>query len=382
MKCRRILALKPKGLVLPSIHASMVKAFRSLGADVREMPVPDDACKIDSFLESLKNRFDAGFALDLGADPEFIQNFREIQLRLKIPWAIWFVDDPEGYAFPCSCEPEWTWVFCWDREIARRLSEGGDCTIEHLPLAADSEIFFPEHLPADLKRGKGIFAGSTRHENIFLAKAADSAMRIEETEEKLWCLYSRDLSQSLYDLLWDHLAAERRKPAAPAKSDPLAKLWVHVLAFLLGKRKRVEVVSRLIGGGVIFGDEAWGEFLPGRYRGRIGYGAELRNAYARSAFVLDVRQPQSRTGLTQRVFDAGACGVPVLTEWTPELEALFDPSVELASFRTIEEGIEKREELLFAGPKKNPGRAERLRTQILHRHTYAQRAGRILEALW
>ena len=138
--------------------------------------------------------------------------------------------------------------------------------------------------------------------------------------------------------------------------DPLAKIWIRAFAFRLGRRKRVEAVSRLLDGGIVFGDEGWREFLPNLYQGRIGYGDEVRAVYNRSSFVLDVRQPQSRTGLTQRVFDAGCCGVPVLTEWTPELEILFDPEHELSSFRTIEEGIRKREELLAsvpAGPAKS-----------------------------
>src|SRR5512137_2674867 len=98
-KCRRILALKPKGRVLPFIHASTVRAFRSLGVEVREMPVPDDADKVKTFLKSPNLPFDVGFAQDMGGSPSFIQNFKEIQVTLKIPWIIWFVDDPEGYGF-------------------------------------------------------------------------------------------------------------------------------------------------------------------------------------------------------------------------------------------------------------------------------------------
>ena len=139
----------------------------------------------------------------------------------------------------------------------------------------------------------------------------------------------------------------------------------------------MEAVSRLLNGGRVFGDEGWREFLPNHYRGRIGYGEELRAVYNRSSFVLDVRQPQARTGLTQRVFDAGCCGVPVLTEWTPELEVLFDPERELFSYRTIEEGTRKREELLhpgFAGRRK----AEEARRRVLREHTYFHRVRRIL----
>ncbi len=379
----KILALKPKGLALPFIHSSLIKAFRSLGVEVGEHEVPHGAESLQSFLGSAKNRFDAGFVLDMGVDPSFIQNFREIQITLKIPWIIWFVDDPEGYNFPDSCEPEWTHVFCWDQEIARRLSSGGiwrGRPVGHLPLAADPEIFFPKNLQAGCACKVGIFVGSTRHGNSFLEKAVASLSEFKETETKLWRIYSRNLTRPLHDLLWDYLAAGQGKPIDSIKSDPLAKIWIHTYAHGLGKRKRVEVVSRLLNGGLVFGDEGWREFLPDSYRGRIGYGGELRAAYTGSSFVLDVRQPQSRTGLTQRVFDAGSCGVPVLTEWTPELEILFDAERELFSFRTIEEGVRKREELIQSIPAGRQ-KARYARRRVLDQHTYTHRARKILESL-
>jgi hypothetical protein len=383
VRCRRILSLKPKGIVLPYIHSSIVRAFRGLDIEVTEVPAPDDPGNLISFLYSQNSRFDAGFALDMGAGLGFIQNLREIQATFQIPWIIWFVDDPEGYGFPGSLDPERSLVFCWDREIARAMSLNRNWNgraVEHLPLAADPRIFYPEPLQAGFPREKGIFAGSTRHRNIFLESAAASTPGFEEKEKELWGIYSRDLAQPLYDLLWGYLAAERKMPADQIRQEPLAKIWVHVLAFALGRRKRVEAVSRLLDRGAVFGDEGWRKFLPGNYRGRIQYGGELRSAYARSHFVLDVRQPQARTGLTQRVFDAGSCGIPELTEWTPELEALFDAPEGIRSFRTIEEGIAKRDELL-ADERAARKRAERLRAEILVRHTYAHRIRRILKVL-
>ena len=186
---RRILALKPKGLVLPSIHASMVKAFRALGLNVLDIPVPQEASEISRLLRESENRFDAGFILDLGVDRTFIQNFKEIQLTIKIPWIIWFVDDPEGYGFPDSCEPEWSHVFCWDREISRRLSLDGNWKgrpILHLPLAADPGIFFRKDPSAGLAYERGVFVGSTRHENAFLEEAAASVPEIKEAEDEIW----------------------------------------------------------------------------------------------------------------------------------------------------------------------------------------------------
>ena len=47
---------------------------------------------------------------------------------------------------------------------------------------------------------------------------------------------------------------------------------------------------------------------------------------------MDICPPQARSGLTQRVFDAGACGRPVLAEYSPELEIIFKPEDEFLSY--------------------------------------------------
>jgi spore maturation protein CgeB len=382
-RVRRILALKPYGLVLPTIHSSIVKAFRSLDLEVLEMPVPGDIATLDSFLDRAGSRFDAGFILDLGLDPGFIQNFKEIQANYKFNWIIWFVDDPDGYGFPGSCDPEWTFAFCWDQEIAGSLSAKGVLKgrpVSYLPLAADPEIFFETGLRPGPPPEGGIFVGSTRHENPFLEKAAASYPALQETAEEIWKAYAKDLTRPLPDLLGEFLASSLRISPQNFRKDPLAKLWVRTFAYELGRRKRVEVVSRILNGGRVFGDEGWREFLPDLYRGKIEYGRGLRAEYRRSSFLLDVRQPQARTGLTQRIFDGGCCGVPVLTERTPEAENLFDPEREIFTYRTIEEGIEKRDELLASIPEAMR-RAEKLRERILRQHTYLHRARQILHVI-
>jgi spore maturation protein CgeB len=376
----RILALRTNGFVLPHIHAFMVKAFRSLDVEVCEIPGPRTLNEIRLFLKTLSDGFDAGFIVDLGDNPTFIQNFREIQLTSKIPWIIWFVDDPDGYQFPESCEPAWSYVFCWDEEISRRLSLDQSWKgrpVIHLPLAVSSEIFFPENPKPELSFPGGVFVGSTRHENSFLEEAAATIPDFKKHEMEIWKIYSKDFNRSLFDLVWEYLAATAGRSFGKIRQEPLAKLWVHACIFKLGIRKRKEVAAQILEGGAVFGDEGWRETMARRYQGAANYGKELFAIYNRSSFVLDIRQPQCRTGLTQRIFDASACGVPVLTELSPELEFLFDPENEISSYRTIEEGIRKRMELLRS-PRMARKMAEKARKRVLTEHTYRNRALQIL----
>jgi hypothetical protein len=379
----RILALRTGGFVLPYIHAFMVKAFRSLGAEVLERPVPATLEESKLLLRITGRQFDAGFIVDLGENETFIQNFREIQLTLKIPWIIWFVDDPDGYRFPGSCDPGWSHVFCWDQEISRRLSLGDAWKgrpVNYLPLAVCPEVFSPEGQKPNVVFPRGVFVGSTHHKNSFLESTAATIAEFEKHELRIWRIYSKDFNRHVYDLAWEYLAENSGRSLGEIQGDTLARLWVHTCVFKLGIKKRIEVASRVLEGGAIFGDGGWRGALGSRYRGTANYGRELCGIYNQSAFVLDIRQPQSRTGLTQRIFDAHSCGVPVITEWSPELEVWFDPEKEISSYRSIEEAVWKRDALLRS-PEEGKRMAGKVRRRVLREHTYRNRALQVFEAL-
>jgi spore maturation protein CgeB len=381
----RILALRANGLVLPFIHASLVKAFQSLNVEVLDIPVPNSLDDFRSFLKTARKGFQAIFTLDLGGDHTFIKNIKGLQISLRIPWIIWFVDDPSGYGFPGACEPDWTIPFCWDREIVQENFSWRGMTMMPLPLAADPSIFFPEE-PEETDSCRlypgGVFAGSTAHPNEILERVARTTPEFREDAAAIWETYRKDFRQSLHTLVWTRLTQKTNQPIDLIRLDSLCRLWVQACVYEVGIRKRREVVCGVLNpGGGVFGDEGWrnvvGESL---YRGWIAYGGALRKVYNGSTFILDVRQPQARTGLTQRIFDASACGIPVLAEWSPELELLFDPGDEPLGFYNPEGAMGMRE-LCLRDPRGARKRGEKARERVLAHHTYRNRAVRILQAL-
>jgi len=378
----RILALRANGLVLPFIHASLVKAFQSLGIEVLDIPVPNSLDDFRSFLRTHRKGFQAIFTLDLGADKNFIKNIKELQIYLQIPWIIWFVDDPLGYGFPEVCEPAWTIPFCWDREIVQEDFSWSGMPVVHLPLATDPTIFFPEEIDSSNRYPGGVFVGSTAHPNEILDRVTRTTPECREDAAAIWETYCRDFGQSLHGLAWARLAQKANQPIDSIRLDSLCRLWVQACVHEVGIRKRREVVTRVLRpGGGVFGDEGWGKVVDeGLYQGRIAYGGALRKVYNGSTFILDVRQPQARTGLSQRIFDASACGVPVLAEWSPEFEILFDPEDEPLGFYSPDGAMEGRE-LFLRDPKGARKRAEKSRQRVLACHTYRNRAVRILQAL-
>jgi len=180
-------------------------------------------------------------------------------------------------------------------------------------------------------------------------------------------------------LAWDYLERRTGKEMETLRQDPLGRLWVHAAVYALGTRKRRELVSRIIGeGGGVFGDRGWNEIAGDLYRGDVAYGDDLRRLYNAAGFVLDIPQPQARTGLTQRIFDACACGRPVLAEFSPEIESLFDSEKDVLAFHTFEEAQEGKEKII-RNPWQVKNSACRARDKILALHTYRHRASQIMK---
>ena len=380
----RILALRPEGLVIPFIHASMVKAFRSLGLEVLVLSFPEneeDAHTLKSLARCVPT---AIFTVDLPLGIKNKQSIRDLQSFLGIPWIIWFVDDPDGYGFPGSCDPFWTIVFCWDREIVGTACSSGSWKgIEpvHLPLAADPEFFFPEGESFPMSFPGGVFVGVTAHSNPFLDGAIRTCSSFDEDISGLWEIWKSCLGKAPQGLAWELLGEKTGIDPGTLQQNPLARLWVQSAVYRLGQKKRKETVCRVIGeGGGVFGDQGWEQPMGNLYRGEVTYGENLRRVYLGSAFILDIRQPQSRTGISQRVFDAGACGTPVLAEFSPELESLFDPEGEIFCFRSIEEAEEIKDRILL-DPRAGREKGGRARERVLALHTYRNRANQVLNAL-
>jgi len=380
----RILAFRPDGLVIPYIHTSMARAFRTLGIEVLELPFPQHEENLQT-LESFASQGPAAvFTLDLPLHSALKDILRNIQEDLQIPWIIWFVDDPEGYGFPECCDPARTMVFCWDREITNQISlrdSWKGIPPVHLPLASDPELFFPQESGRPLLFPGGVFVGSTAHPNPMLDKAIQNSPGVFSDISNLWEVWRGDLGRFPQRLAWDYLEKRTGKEMETLRHDPLARLWVHAVVYALGIRKRRELVSRIIGeGGGVYGDRGWHEITGDLYRGEVAYGDDLRRLYNGAGLVLDIRQPQARTGLTQRMFDASACSRPVLAEFSPEIESLFVPEKEVLTFHTLEEAQEKKE-IMIKDPRKAAKMGGRARHKVLALHTYRHRAGQILKAL-
>jgi spore maturation protein CgeB len=108
--------------------------------------------------------------------------------------------------------------------------------------------------------------------------------------------------------------------------------------------------------------------------------AEHNAFYASSALTLNVtRAAMARMGWcpSGRLFEAAACGTPVLSDWWEGLDAFFQPDEEILVARETEAALAT----LDRSPEDVRRIGARARERVLAEHSAEQRAGTLVEAL-
>jgi spore maturation protein CgeB len=107
--------------------------------------------------------------------------------------------------------------------------------------------------------------------------------------------------------------------------------------------------------------------------------AEHRGFYCRQRFTLNVtRADMVRAGYSPsvRLFEAAACGTPVVSDWWEGLDTLFEPGREILVSRSPEETLRYLREMPEA---ERRGIGRRARDRVLAAHTAAHRAAEFEE---
>ncbi|MFL5817349.1 MAG: glycosyltransferase [Conexibacter sp.] len=127
--------------------------------------------------------------------------------------------------------------------------------------------------------------------------------------------------------------------------------------------------------------QGWGRVLPpGLVVGQHLRNDEVRRAYSSAAIVLNDHWDDMREQgiVSNRVFDALACGALVVSDHLPELEARFGDAV--VTYRTREQ-LHARIAELLADPAQRAQRAAAGRAQVLAAHTFRHRVDALLAAV-
>ncbi|WP_319779753.1 glycosyltransferase [Maridesulfovibrio sp.] len=298
-----------------------------------------------------------------------------------IPFASWFVDRPEMFMQSDVASDSLLSVFCWDPQSIPFFKAKNVQEAHYLPLGTDTEIFHPS--PAELPvKHKVSFVGSSWTTKIAeLLQAAKLPAPLLRTYRNLARMYAENPETGIQTLLQQMPSGAQ---AVYSNIPPHKQKMFQRLIQLAGTRQqRVASIAELLDfNPVIVGDAYWKKALSGfkkefTWWSRINYEQELPIFYQQSSINFNVTSLQSLAAMNQRIFDVPACGAFLLTEYSPELEKLFEPGKEVICYRGISEIKEYLTE--WAG---NPQKRKRIAAAGLKRaraeHTYEHRLCKII----
>lgn len=158
---------------------------------------------------------------------------------------------------------------------------------------------------------------------------------------------------------------------------------VQLIGELSACEKRLNAVATLAPLGIhVWGDAGWRQLEPHgvQVRGPVGHHQQLTRLYNAAPLQLDVGRLYQQDIVTLRVFDAAATGACVLTEPSSALSALFEPEVEVVTWRTLGE-LRQKTEYLINHPEKAAAIGARARQRVERDHRMRARVVHALQTL-
>jgi len=232
--------------------------------------------------------------------------------RFSVPVHIWFVDDPRPIACLFSkkqCENVVAWT--WERAYIPWLLEKGFSQANWLPLAGDSQLFYPQNKPVihDL-----IFTGSAMSGNFL----DEIWKRVQYNEDEALPI----AENTAYRILTGSLFAEQI-PGDTKNEAWFASFCIHLAS---AEKRRICLEPLIKQGLTLAGDpKGWAcvfgngiKTLPD-----IDYRNSLCSHYSQGNIHINITSCQMPHAVNQRVFDIPLCERFVISDFQSDLLELF-----------------------------------------------------------
>ncbi|MAA79246.1 MAG: hypothetical protein CL916_08290 [Deltaproteobacteria bacterium] len=270
----------------------------------------------------------------------------EIVERTSSKLLVWEIDPSMDRIRNVETDTKSSFIYTWRAAHIDSFRRSGFQNVKYLPLATNTKRCFPTKGTLEERDVYGCsvsFVGASlvdqgqHYRDVFLSSYAQWSGR-EDGSEKLQGLMreqSKDLSIFIADELLGYWFPDFSKAMEDAQVS-LSSLLGEWIACL----KRQSYVMALQDHDIqVWGDRGWSG-VP-NYRGQAGHLREVVHVYRRSIINIDINRIYQPDIVTMRVFDVIATGGFILTEYTPALDDLFDVGVEIATYTTMDDLIEK-----------------------------------------
>lgn len=384
----------PRVLLLASKYfliGEIIGACQALDIPHHLLQIEDESLAQADFVQQLLHavltfRPDCCITLNhMGVDVEGV--LMDLLARLQLPLASWFVDNPHLIIHLYSrCVSPWTALFTWDADNVDSLRAAGFRHVSYLPLGTDPQRFSPQAGPAPAAwRSEVSFVGNSmihkvgarlkkgRFPRPLLLAFHRCAAAFMQSDIRSVADFLRDEQPDVYA----HYAALPDNEARLAFETALT--WQATRLYRNGCVRELLPFSPLI-----VGDDGWHiEFRHDARKPRllppITYYTDLPRFYPCSTINFNCTSKQMKGAVNQRIFDAPATGAFVLTDWRPQMEALFEPG-EMACYHDKEE-IPQLVRHYLGHPREREAVAAAARRRVLRCHTWAHRLKDMLDEM-
>jgi len=308
-----------------------------------------------------------------------------------LPLALWEVDPRLRRPRPVQGTTDHTHLFTYRKAHVRWYQEAGFEHVSYLPLAANLQRRHPVSIaPEEQERlgGAVCFVGNSTMGRVEQAKG--DFLRAwsgrfgpgEGGRELLGSLLQAQVQSGsrfvAAELLDEAQPGWRKQEIGAGEPDPA--IWVGEVATAA---RRINTICNLGPLGVrVWGDEGWQqcESHGVRYMGRASHFEDLTSLYSNGGIHVDIGRVYQQDIVTMRVFDVLACGGFLLADPSDALLELFEPGVELETWSTLDELVEKVRWYL-EHPDKAAAIGKRGRERVLRDHGLRDRLRPMLARL-
>ena len=314
----------------------------------------------------------------------------------QIPYYAWVYDCPHFTLYAKHLSLPCNHIGIFDKEMVSHLESYGIHTVTHVPLSVDTKYFArvidaasrkeKEKYQCDISFVGSLYTGEHNYYELLSGRDCDAEIRdavnnMNAVIEKQCFAYREDyLRQNVLDGKIDIqiLKEQMEQQGLMLGEDYFAKPEDILMAAVLEKKVTVEERQALLteivnkygapyGGNYDFrlytGSDTEGLFkLNTCNKGMVDYHTQMPLVFSGSRINLNITLRSIHSGIPLRVLDIMACGGFVLTNWQPEITENFREGVEIATFDSLEECIEKagyylehekeRQQIATAGQKK------------------------------
>lgn len=292
-----------------------------------------------------------------------------------IPYYAWVYDCPHFTLYAKQLDLPCNHIGVFDREMVRHLEGYGIRTVSHVPLSVDTEYFNKvistasdrqrEKYQCDVSFVGSLYTDEHNYYDLLFDKKDDEHIRTfdgrmaDTVRRQCFAYHENYLSQEIADgkIDLDIVQQQMEQQGLMLGEDYDAKPEDILIAAVLEKKVTVEerrILLTELQKMLCNGKEAEIDFriytasdtagireLHACNHGIVDYQTQMPLVFAGSKINLNISLRSIHSGIPLRVLDIMACGGFVLTNWQPEIAQYFKEGIEVATYSSLEECMEK-----------------------------------------